>query len=243
MVAIQMATGSGKTYTAITSIYRLLKHANAKRILFPHLRLLPQERRQRIYTRKGRCRHEVYVIETHRRGHPPHPLPARGDAASRASRARTRRPRHDIDRGPTPAGIAGGTADSAPTAARARRETRDRSSGRRARPSCGPATPKKPPELLFDEPRQALPVAETRGLGPKGLEVIAHHSIDCPMSRAPGFVARRKGGHAKPAGGRCASGGDAESRQFGRPRQRRRQFLPTPNAASPTSSASAWRRR
>ena len=32
---IQMATGSGKTYTAITSIYRLLKHADAKRILFP----------------------------------------------------------------------------------------------------------------------------------------------------------------------------------------------------------------
>ena len=29
-----MATGSGKTYTAITSIYRLLKFANAKRILF-----------------------------------------------------------------------------------------------------------------------------------------------------------------------------------------------------------------
>jgi type I restriction enzyme R subunit len=31
---IQMATGAGKTYTAITSMYRLLKHANAKRILF-----------------------------------------------------------------------------------------------------------------------------------------------------------------------------------------------------------------
>lgn len=31
---VQMATGSGKTYTAITSIYRLLKHARAKRILF-----------------------------------------------------------------------------------------------------------------------------------------------------------------------------------------------------------------
>ncbi|MBU1568160.1 MAG: DEAD/DEAH box helicase family protein [Proteobacteria bacterium] len=31
---IQMATGSGKTYTAITFIYRLLKHANAKRVLF-----------------------------------------------------------------------------------------------------------------------------------------------------------------------------------------------------------------
>ena len=31
---IQMATGSGKTYTAIKSIYRLLKFAGAKRILF-----------------------------------------------------------------------------------------------------------------------------------------------------------------------------------------------------------------
>jgi|TARA_R110000851_G_scaffold128128_1_gene260346 type I restriction enzyme R subunit len=31
---VQMATGSGKTFTAITSTYRLLKHAGAKRILF-----------------------------------------------------------------------------------------------------------------------------------------------------------------------------------------------------------------
>jgi type I restriction enzyme, R subunit len=31
---IQMATGAGKTFTAITSIYRLLKYANAKRVLF-----------------------------------------------------------------------------------------------------------------------------------------------------------------------------------------------------------------
>ncbi|MBK8319629.1 MAG: DEAD/DEAH box helicase family protein [Betaproteobacteria bacterium] len=31
---IQMATGAGKTYTAITAIYRLLKHAGAKRVLF-----------------------------------------------------------------------------------------------------------------------------------------------------------------------------------------------------------------
>ena len=31
---VQMATGSGKTYAAITSIYRLLKHAKAARILF-----------------------------------------------------------------------------------------------------------------------------------------------------------------------------------------------------------------
>lgn len=31
---IQMATGAGKTYTAITNVYRLLKYGNAKRILF-----------------------------------------------------------------------------------------------------------------------------------------------------------------------------------------------------------------
>ena len=31
---IQMATGSGKTFTAITSIYRLLKHAKVRRVLF-----------------------------------------------------------------------------------------------------------------------------------------------------------------------------------------------------------------
>ena len=31
---VQMATGSGKTFTAITQVYRLLKHADARRILF-----------------------------------------------------------------------------------------------------------------------------------------------------------------------------------------------------------------
>ncbi len=31
---VQMATGAGKTFTAITSVYRLLKFAKAKRILF-----------------------------------------------------------------------------------------------------------------------------------------------------------------------------------------------------------------
>jgi type I restriction enzyme R subunit len=31
---VQMATGSGKTFTAITTIYRLLKHAGANRVLF-----------------------------------------------------------------------------------------------------------------------------------------------------------------------------------------------------------------
>ncbi len=31
---VQMATGAGKTFTAITQIYRLMKHADARRILF-----------------------------------------------------------------------------------------------------------------------------------------------------------------------------------------------------------------
>ena len=31
---VQMATGSGKTFTAITEVYRLLKHAGAERVLF-----------------------------------------------------------------------------------------------------------------------------------------------------------------------------------------------------------------
>ena len=31
---IQMATGAGKTFTAITSVYRLLKFSDAKRVLF-----------------------------------------------------------------------------------------------------------------------------------------------------------------------------------------------------------------
>jgi len=31
---VQMATGSGKTYMAVTSIYRLIKHAKARRVLF-----------------------------------------------------------------------------------------------------------------------------------------------------------------------------------------------------------------
>ncbi len=31
---VQMATGSGKTFTAITSVYRLLKHSKAERVLF-----------------------------------------------------------------------------------------------------------------------------------------------------------------------------------------------------------------
>src|SRR5690606_30880885 len=31
---IQMATGSGKTFTAVNFVYRLIKYANARRVLF-----------------------------------------------------------------------------------------------------------------------------------------------------------------------------------------------------------------
>src|SRR5258708_33656009 len=31
---IQMATGAGKTFTAVSFIYRLIKHAGARRVLF-----------------------------------------------------------------------------------------------------------------------------------------------------------------------------------------------------------------
>jgi type I restriction enzyme R subunit len=31
---IQMATGSGKTFAAVTSVYRLIKYADASRVLF-----------------------------------------------------------------------------------------------------------------------------------------------------------------------------------------------------------------
>jgi len=34
IIGVQMTTGSGKTYTAITFIYRLLKFADAKKVLF-----------------------------------------------------------------------------------------------------------------------------------------------------------------------------------------------------------------
>ena len=47
---IQMATGSGKTFTAITFIYRLLKFAKAKRVLFlVDTKNLGEQSRARIY--------------------------------------------------------------------------------------------------------------------------------------------------------------------------------------------------
>lgn len=63
------------------------------------------------------------------------------------------------------------------------------------KPTGEPTTAEEVAKLLLDEPRQSLTVAETRGLGPKGLEVIADHLIDRPMPRASGFVARGRQGH------------------------------------------------
>jgi type I restriction enzyme R subunit len=45
---IQMATGSGKTFTAISFIYRLIKFGGARRVLFLVVSLPPRDERQRI---------------------------------------------------------------------------------------------------------------------------------------------------------------------------------------------------
>ena len=46
------------------------------------------------------------------------------------------------------------------------------------KPARQPAALQKVPELLLDEARQSLPVAQTRGLRAKGLEVIAHDLVE-----------------------------------------------------------------
>jgi hypothetical protein len=63
----------------------------------------------------------------------------------------------------------------------------------------------KVPELLLDEARQFLSVAQTRGLRPKGLEVIAHDLVEHSLRGMPRFVGRRGRAHARPEGGRRAS--------------------------------------
>ena len=65
---IQMATGSGKTFTAITSAYRLLKYANAKRILFlVDTRNLGEQAEQKFQAFKpsddGRTFAELYGVQ------------------------------------------------------------------------------------------------------------------------------------------------------------------------------------
>jgi type I restriction enzyme R subunit len=65
---IQMATGSGKTVTAISSIYRLIKHARAKRVLFlvDRANLGKQtatEFQQYVAPDDGRKFSEIYVVQ------------------------------------------------------------------------------------------------------------------------------------------------------------------------------------
>jgi hypothetical protein len=83
-----------------------------------------------------------------------------------------------------------------------------------------PAALQKVPELLLDEARQSLPVAQTRGLRAKGLDlaqvadtrtngpqqrVFAHDLVEQALRGMPRFVGRRGRAHARPAGGRRAS--------------------------------------
>ncbi len=86
---IQMATGSGKTFTAITSIYRLIKYAGARRVLFlvdrANLgRQTLKEFQQYVTPDDGRKFTELYNVQhltsnTHRhrrpRLHHHHPAP------------------------------------------------------------------------------------------------------------------------------------------------------------------------
>jgi hypothetical protein len=72
-------------------------------------------------------------------------------------------------------------------------------------PAGEAATLQKVSELLLDEAGQAVPIAETRGLRAKRLEVIVHDLVERTLPGTPRFVARRGRGHARPAGGRRAS--------------------------------------
>ena len=62
-------------------------------------------------------------------------------------------------------------------------------------PAGEPAALKKVPELLRDKSRQAVPVAETRGLHAKGLEMIAHDLVEHTSGGTLLFVARRGSDH------------------------------------------------
>ena len=83
--------------------------------------------------------------------------------------------------------------------------SRPQSSQRNREPAREPATLQNVPELLLHEAGQAFPVAETRGLRAKGLEVIVHDLVERTLRGTPRFVARRGRGHAGPEGERRAS--------------------------------------
>jgi hypothetical protein len=40
-------------------------------------------------------------------------------------------------------------------------------------------------KLVLDEPRQPVAVAEARGLGPEGLEVVTHHGVQHRRAEVP----------------------------------------------------------
>jgi type I restriction enzyme R subunit len=70
---VQMATGSGKTYMAVQECYRLIKHANAKRILFlvdrKNLGKNADTEFQQFDTPTGRKFNEEYNVQRFQSGH------------------------------------------------------------------------------------------------------------------------------------------------------------------------------
>ena len=108
---VQMATGSGKTFTAITEVYRLLKFAGAKRVLFlVDTRNLGEQAEQEfmayIPNDDNRKFTELYTVQrlissyvaTDRPGlhlhHPAHVFDPEGRGAGRGRRGRATPPSH-----------------------------------------------------------------------------------------------------------------------------------------------------
>lgn len=58
-----------------------------------------------------------------------------------------------------------------------------------------PAAAEIVPKLVFDEPRQALPVAEAGGLRAEGLDVFVHNPVEHALGGMPRLVARGRQGH------------------------------------------------
>jgi type I restriction enzyme, R subunit len=107
---VQMATGAGKTFTAITAVYRLLKFADAKRILFlvdtknlgeqaeqEFMAYTAQRRQPQVHRALQRAAAQILLRRQGQPGlhqhHPAHVFhPAQGRAAGRGRRRRVAQP-------------------------------------------------------------------------------------------------------------------------------------------------------
>lgn len=72
-------------------------------------------------------------------------------------------------------------------------------------PAREPPAPEEVSELLLDKARQSLPVAHTRGICAKRLEVLVHNLVERTLRGVARFVGRGGRRHARSAGGRRAS--------------------------------------